>query len=181
MKSRLALLAVPFLALACTDAEQATLLEPPAISADVTISAPALGVFNEVVRYWWSTCSTLAVESGGDWTYPNDTGPSQGCLIAQVNISGGGPVTKGQVVWQVCKSSRKGMVQPKATCDGGGFWAKFRGGVKVDASGEAAVSTFGTLGCGTGQTAGYRYIFKGGGQIKSGTSTPFDATNTTTC
>ena len=38
MKSRLALLAVPFLALACTDAEQATLLEPPAISADVLIT-----------------------------------------------------------------------------------------------------------------------------------------------
>lgn len=36
MKIRLALLAVPFLALACSDAEQATLLEPPAIAADVT-------------------------------------------------------------------------------------------------------------------------------------------------
>ena len=39
MKSRLALLALPFLALACTDAEQATLLEPPAISARVTAGA----------------------------------------------------------------------------------------------------------------------------------------------
>ncbi len=43
MKSRLALLAVPLLALACTDAEQATLLEPPSVSADVTISAYADG------------------------------------------------------------------------------------------------------------------------------------------
>lgn len=33
MKSRLALLAVPFLALACSDTEQATLLDPPSISA----------------------------------------------------------------------------------------------------------------------------------------------------
>jgi hypothetical protein len=39
MKIQLALLAVPFLALACRDAEQATLLEPPAISADVTTEA----------------------------------------------------------------------------------------------------------------------------------------------
>ncbi len=36
---RIALLTVPFLALACTDAEQATLLEPPAISAAVTAKA----------------------------------------------------------------------------------------------------------------------------------------------
>ncbi len=43
MKSRLALLAVPFLALACSDAEQATLLEPPSVSKDVTISAYADG------------------------------------------------------------------------------------------------------------------------------------------
>jgi hypothetical protein len=37
MKSRLALLAAPFIALACSDTERATLLDPPNISADVVI------------------------------------------------------------------------------------------------------------------------------------------------
>ena len=50
-----------------------------------------------------------------------------------------------------------------ATCDGGGFWAKLRGGVKVDANGEAAEKTFGTVNCASSRTIGYRYIFKGGG------------------
>ena len=50
MKSRLALLATPFLALACSDGEQATLLEPPSISADVTAEAqPVVGDFTNTV------------------------------------------------------------------------------------------------------------------------------------
>jgi hypothetical protein len=178
------LLAVPFVALACSDAEQPTLLEPSAISADVTIlAAPVGGVFTEEVRYYWPDCVFVADgSSAGGWTYPNNTPtPRPGCLNAIVDESGGASVTKGQVVWQVCKTSRKGLASPKATCDIGGIWVKLQNGVKVDAQGFAMVPTFGTVHCSVSRTIGYRYVFKGGGQISGGTSTPFDVTNTATC
>ena len=177
------LLAVPFLALACSDAEHPALLEPQSLSADVTIlAAPVGGVFTEQVRYYWPDCVTPAPKPGGVWTYPNNAAtPMQGCLNAIVDESGGGAVTKGQVVWQVCKTSRKGLASPKATCDVGGIWVKLQNGVKVDAFGHAMVPTFGSVHCSVTQTIGYRYVFKGGGQVRSGTSTPFDVTNTATC
>jgi hypothetical protein len=58
------LLALPLLFMSCDsptgDAEQATLLEPPTISADVTIAGgPGEGDFTSAVKYKWPTCLTL--------------------------------------------------------------------------------------------------------------------------
>lgn len=76
MKIRLALLAVPFLALACNDAEQATLLEPPAIAADVTTE----GLVTQCIQVTF-TCAKN-VTSG--WVYyrltPNGVDESFNCV-----------------------------------------------------------------------------------------------------
>ena len=181
MKSRLALLAVPFLALACSDAEQATLLEPPAISADVILAAPVGGQFEALVKQFWPTCAPDATQVGPDWEIFRGSGNV--CLVAHVTEqSGGANVTKGAVVWQACRESRKGFGTSKAACAAGnGVWLKLSGeggGTKVDGAGVAKRSSLNTGPCGNPDNGpfGFRYQFKGGGQVKSGFSAPFDIT-----
>jgi hypothetical protein len=83
MKIRLALLAVPFLALACNDAEQATLLEPPAIAADVTTE----GLVTQCIQ----VTLTCAKNVTSGWVYyrvtPNGADESLNC-VAKCTVNG---------------------------------------------------------------------------------------------
>lgn len=128
MKRMTALLTVPFLALACSDAEQATLLEPAAISTDVTIeAAPLPGIFTVEVRYGnIRDClsNPLATQTNGDWTLP--VGQRDYCVRMKVN--GGNP--GGTIFVQTCRKKRdpgKGNWVPKASCEAGtGKWETVR-------------------------------------------------------
>ena len=140
MKSRLALLAVPFLALACTDAEQATLLEPPAISADVTTeAAPIDGGISVEVKFPWSGCGTMATNPAGgvavnqpfvpasSWEL-NGTGDPFACIEVTVT-AGGVNLNKGTVSYQLCAIKQGGGSGPlpSASCAvGAGKWVTYR-------------------------------------------------------
>jgi hypothetical protein len=89
-------------------------------------------------------------------------------------------------VWEQCLEYRDGVSRPKEDCaSGSGVWQKLGGqggGTKVDEDGEAlwgALRVPDNNSCPGGLQVvpfGYRYKFKGGGQVKAGTSAPFNVT-----
>lgn len=176
------LLAVPFLVLACSDTEQAALLEPPVDSRDVTTqAAPLEGQFDASVKYPLPQCNNDATQVNGDWEISRGSGNV--CLYAHVTTSSGDDVTRGQVVWEACLVSRKvGVSRSKEDCAAGnGVWLKLPGqggGTKVDANGVATLGSLSTGTCGGGDSdpSGFRYQFKGGGQVRGGMSSPFNIT-----
>lgn len=116
MKSRLALLAAPFIALACSDAEQATLLDPPAVSADVTIeTAPEPSPL--VI-----TCEYAA---GGACIQINenfyDTGANNNSLVLYWTVN---PATKGTVTVHICKEGELFRTADYCADHNGGHWVK---------------------------------------------------------
>jgi hypothetical protein len=125
------------LALACTEAEEPTLLEPQPPSFDVTTeAAPVLGVLETTVWYPWSACNVQAGESSGDFTIGAD-----GFFCIRVSVKlGATPVTKGTVVFQACDIAGPGSSgRPKANCESGSDqWVTFAR-VRVDQNGEAEV------------------------------------------
>ena len=169
MKSRLALLAVPFLALACSEAEQATLLEPPAISADVTIeAAPVLGTFTLTVFAQTNPCSgTVAVFNDPDWTIP--AASPGGCIFLQ--ISGYSGSKRGTIVKQQCISKSTGNQVSRSECaNKTGAW-KTVSKIPVNNLGRFASQQSVSV-C---SAEGVRLIFRGmGSGIKNRTIGPFD-------
>jgi len=172
MKIQLALLAVPFLALACTDAEQATLLEPPAISADVTIeAAPVPGQFTVEVRDPGAGCSGALANantpSAGDWTLNTTTGAiCVRLLVKKGGVNHGG----GTLIWQRCRfKSTRGWAPKSACADKTG---RFVTSTKRPVLAGAGASSF-TLGAGI--TNGFRLKYRGQGSgLKNATIGPFD-------
>lgn len=175
MKLRLAPLALPLLVLACSETERATLLEPPTVSADVTIeAAPPTSVVGPSIRYPWNACTTNATQvNGRHFQIP----AGFACLIAEVlkpkenGEPGLDPVTKGGVTWYYCAADRQGEILRAAdVCENqDGYWVKVQQGgpIKLNDVGWAvAQAPFGCLG--VAFTVGYKFVFKGGGEAKPG-------------
>jgi hypothetical protein len=178
MKLRLTLLAVPFLALACSEAEQATLLEPPAISADVTIeAAPEIGDFEVEVRDPAAGCTNpLAALAGppntGTWTI--DGGSANFCLRLLVKNPDTSPHTGGTLTYFQCRSKSGGGLAPKSDCDAG--TARFVLSSKNDRNVFVDVGTsLRFFAMAAGITAGFRLKYTGKGSgLKNATIGPFD-------
>jgi len=175
MKSRLALLAVPFLALACTDAEQATLLEPPAISADVTIEAqPQVGSFDVAVSSP-GNCGTAAASGslGSGFFILAATSPVY-CIDLLTSL--GGVHIGGSVTFQYCRSS-SGARPPvgKAACAAKlGRYVTF---TKVSNTTGTTRAITDNMFQNSG-TYGWRIIYRGQGSgVKNRTVGPFDVVN----
>ena len=174
MKLRLALLALPFLGLACTDAEQATLLEPPAISADVTIqAAPVVGTFTLTVFVQPNPCSgTPATFADPDWTLPSSS--AGGCILLYIDGYPAGSTKRGVVVHQQCISKSTGNHVSRSECaNKTGGWKTLVKKVPNPAgvTGTQAASA-------SGDTEGWRLKFQAKGSgIKNMTIGPFDIIN----
>ncbi len=160
MRSRLVLLALPFLALACTDAEQATLLEPPAISADVTIQAAPLPtplVITCVYAVGGNAGQNCDQDAHGNF-YDKDANDNN--LVLSWSVA---PATKGTVTHHRCLD---GGLQPASSCVNheGGKWG-FRTKIDVPPSTQQLVIAGTTL-----PHIGFRvkYTAKGSG-FKNGT------------
>ena len=161
MKSGLALLAVPFFALACRDAEQATPLEPPAISADVTTQAAPLPtplVITCVYSGGGNAGQACDQDASGNFY---DKGANDNNLVLGWSVA---PAAKGTVTHHRCLGG--GLLQPASSCVNheGGKWG-FRTKRDVPpATGQLAVT-----GTGLAHIAfRVKYTAKGSG-FKNGT------------
>ncbi|MEN8145295.1 MAG: hypothetical protein ABFS14_10135 [Gemmatimonadota bacterium] len=167
MKSQLALLAVPFLALACTDSQQAALLgpqsvsEPPSISADVTILASPLEgqylhdvspVVKKVSRFLWDVVPNTNITLKATVLFPNSD-----------------PAMKGTVVWQRCANK----FGPTTSFDCQAGTARWRTISRVDVDTNGCATQGIAVSIGARHGFRYKYIGKGSG-VKNGTSEEFD-------
>lgn len=160
----LPLLALPLLILSCdspTGDVEATLLEPPTISADVTIaSSPDEGIFGTQVLYPFSQCDNDANLVGGYWMVPT---PQDYCIRVSVEL-GGEPVTGGTVVFQYCDLAGRGTApKPANDCDNkdGAQWKNHRR-VPVNSSGWAQAPAA-WIQAYNNAPAGYRWRYVGQG------------------
>jgi hypothetical protein len=165
MKIQFALLAVPFLALACSDAEQATLLEPPTVSADVTIEAAPLGG-----QYLHDVTPVVKMVS----RFLYDVVPNTNItLIATVLFPNSDPVQKGAVTWYSC-ANKDGPQRITACENGTARWKRIRR-ASVDATGSATQIVQVSLGA----RRGFRYKYTGQGSgVKNGFTEAFDIRDT---
>jgi hypothetical protein len=173
MKLRLALLAVPFLALACSDSEQATLLDPPAISADVTTeAAPVAGTFTLEVGRLSGPCAfppnELAAFNDPDWTLLSSS--TIYCIV--LDIEGFPGSKKGVVVYQQCISKSTGNHVSRTECaNKTGAWKTFGKPKTVNPAGITAITT--GIDAGTAEGWRLKYRAKGAG-VKNRTVGPLD-------
>lgn len=104
MSSRLAALVVLTAALACADADSATLLAPPSGTSDVTIeAAPAEGTFTVRVFYPRETCGTELFATGDPSTFTLPVGADSYCIKVQATSPSD---AEGTVVLSACSLPR---------------------------------------------------------------------------
>jgi hypothetical protein len=170
----LPLLALPLLFMSC-EGQMPTDPEATSNAGDILLR-PAVGNYGVVVKYYHDACTSTANQVGVDWTYPS-IGSSSGrfCLVAQVTNTV--DVTRGRVTWYACRATRQSgsPLLPKADCvTGDGHWVPLSRQA-VDSNGEVVQQGVWDR-CGFPRTIGYKYVFKGGGQVQAGESVVFDVT-----
>lgn len=130
MSSRLAALVVLAAALACADADRATLVAPPSGSSDVTIeSAPTEGTFAVRVFYPRETCGTELFASGDPATFTLPGGVDSYCIKVQATSP---PDADGTVALSACSFPKGktvgGTTKTSSTSctekGGGGHWVR---------------------------------------------------------